>query len=103
MAFQVNNWNEYIIRRNSEIRYYENVRDQIADDKELIEGQMEFNDHFMAQFKYAIKIIEANDRTKRDTLGVIIRNLSQYSDFDKQANIYETMVNSGQIKILQSH
>lgn len=38
-----------------------------------------------------------------DTLGLIIRNLTQYSDFDKEGNIYETMVNSGQISLLQNH
>ena len=38
-----------------------------------------------------------------DTLGAIIPNLTNYSDFDRQGNIYETMVNSGQIKLLQNH
>lgn len=103
LAFQVSNWDDNRIRRNAEIRYYENIKDQIADDKELIERQMDFNNHFMAQFKYANTIIEANDRTKMDTLGLIIRNLTQYSDFDKQGNIYETMVNSGEIRLLQNH
>ena len=57
----------------------------------------------MSQFKYANEIIEANDRSKLDTLGIIVRNLTNYSDFDKQGNIYETMVNSGQIKLLHNH
>lgn len=103
LAFQVNNWNDNRIKKNAENRYYENIRNQIEDDKELIESQQEFNNHYMAQFKYANKIIEANDRTKMDTLGLIIRNLTQYSDFDKQGNIYETMVNSGEIKLLHNH
>ena len=103
LAFQVNNWNDNRIKKNTEIRYYENVRDQIADDKELIERQMNFNNRFTAQFKYANEIIETNDRSKLDTLGMIVRNLTQYSDFDRQGNIYETMVNSGQINLLQNH
>jgi len=103
LAFQVNNWNDNRIMKNNEIRYYEKIRDQIADDRELIERQQEFNNRFMAQFKYANEIIEANDRSKMDTLGLIIRNLTQYSDFDKQGNIYETMVNSGEIKLLHNH
>ncbi len=103
LAFQVNNWKDNRIKNNTEITYYQNIRDQIIDDKELIQSQMNFNNHFMAQFKYANKIIETNDRTKMDTLGLIIRNLTQYSDFDRQGNIYETMVNSGQINLLQNH
>ena len=103
LAFQVNNWNDNRIKKNAEIRYYENVKDQISDDKELIESQKNFNNHFLVQFKYANEIIETNDRSKLDTLGMIVRNLTQYSDFDRQGNIYETMVNSGQINLLQNH
>jgi len=103
LAFQVNNWNDNRIKKNAEIRYYENVKDQISDDKELIESQKDFNNHFMTQFNYANEIIETNDRSKLDTLGMIVRNLTQYSDFDRQGNIYETMVNSGQINLLQNH
>lgn len=33
-------------------------------------------------------------------MGSIVRDLTQYSDFDKQGNIYETVVNSGEIKLL---
>lgn len=57
----------------------------------------------MAQFKYTNELLEANDRTKIDTLGGILSNLLQYSDFDRQGNIYETMVNSGQVKLLRNY
>jgi hypothetical protein len=103
LAFQVNNWNDNRIKKNSEIRFYENIKEQIIDDKELIEGQRDYNNYFMAEFKYANGIIEANDRSKLDTLGIIVRSLTNYSDFDKEGNIYETMVNSGQIKLLHNH
>ncbi len=102
LAFQVSNWDDNRIKKNAENRYYESVRAQIADDKALISQQIHFNNRFMIQFKYANKIIENNDRSKLDTLGLLVRNLTQYSDFDKQGNIYETMVNSGQINLLQN-
>ena len=103
LAFQVNNWNDNRIKGNSEIRYYENIRDQIADDGRLIHTQINFNNKYTAQFKYANEILESNDRSRMDTLGLIIRNLTQYSDFDRQGNIYETMVNSGEVKLLRNH
>lgn len=102
LAFQVDNWNEDRIKRKAEIRYYENIKEQITDDKELIQAQVDYNNHYMVQFKYANQIIENNDRSKMDTLGLLIRNLTQYSDFDKEGNIYETMVNSGEVKLLQN-
>ena len=103
LAFQVDNWNENRLKKDEEILYYQNIRDQIRDDAELIQRQVHFNNSYMAQFEYANAIIEANDRSKMDTLGLIIPNLLQYSDFDRQGNIYETMVNSGEIKILRNH
>ncbi|WP_159025532.1 DUF6090 family protein [Aquimarina sp. Aq78] len=103
LAFQVNNWNDNRIRNSTEIKYYENIKDEITDDKALVIEQIHFNNRYMEEFKYANEILEANDRSKIDTLGFIVRNLTQYSDFDKKGNIYETLVNSGEIKLLQNH
>lgn len=102
LAFQVSNWDNNRIKKNSEIRFYKSIKAQISDDKENILGQKDYNNHYMTEFKYANEIIENNDRSKLDTLGLLIRNLIQYSDFDKQGNIYETMVNSGQINLLKN-
>jgi hypothetical protein len=103
LAFQLDNWNENRVKKDAEIRFYENIKEQIIDDKKLIAGQKEYNNHYLTQFKYANEIIETNDRSKLDTLGMLVRNFSKYSDFDKQGNIYETMVNSGQINLLHNH
>lgn len=103
LAFQVNNWNDDRINKNAEIRYYENIRDQIADDRSLILEQVHFNNRYMSRFKYLNQVIENNNRDKVDSLGTIVRDLTQYSDFDRQGNIYETMVNSGEIKLLRNY
>ena len=103
LAFQADNWNEDRLKKDEERSYYQNIRDQIIADKGDIQGQIHFNNRYMTQFKYAYTIIESEDRSKMDTLGLIVRNLLQYSDFDRQGNIYETMVNSGEIKILRNH
>ena len=103
LAFQVSNWDDNRIKQQAEIRYYQNIRDQIADDGRLIHTQLDFNNRYMAQFRYANEILESNDRSRMDTLGLIIGNLTQYSDFDRQGNIYENMVNSGEVKLLRNH
>jgi len=103
LAFQVSNWDDNRIKKNAEIRYYENIRDQIVDDKSLITRQVHFNNRYLTQFKYANEILETNDRNKIDTLGLILRNITQYSDFDREGNIYETMANSGEIKLLRNY
>tara|TARA_R110000772_G_scaffold157755_1_gene268937 strand:- start:673 stop:1380 length:708 start_codon:yes stop_codon:yes gene_type:complete len=102
LAFQVSNWDSNRLKKNAENLYYDSVRAQIEDDKENIKGQKGYNKRYMTEYKYANKIIENDDRSKLDTLGPIIHNLLEYSDFDKQGNIYETMVNSGQINSLKN-
>jgi len=102
LAFQLDNWNDDRIKRNDEKNYYESLRAQIADDGEIILEQIHFNNRYMAEFKYVNEIIENNDRSKMDTLGLLVRHLTQYSDFDSQGNIYETMMNSGQINLLKN-
>ena len=102
LAFQVDNWNEDREKKIEEIRTYENIREQILGDKRNIEGQINYNKKYMTQFEYGLKIILENDRTKLDTLASIIPNLMNYSDFDREGNIYETLVNSGKIQLLRN-
>jgi hypothetical protein len=102
LAFQADNWNENRERKIAEIRTYENIRDEIIGDKKLIQGQMIYNNNHMVQFEYAKDIILTNDQTKMDTLGIIATKLVNYSDFEGEGNIYETMVNSGEIQLLRN-
>ena len=73
LAFQVSNWDDNRIKKNAEIRFYENIRDQIVDDKQLIKSQVEFNNYYKARFNFVNEIIEANDRSKIDTIGPMVR------------------------------
>ena len=89
-------------KRNAEKNFYRNTQQQLLDDAENVKGQIAYNSIYTEQFKYAIEIIELNERNLTDSLGSIAVNLTNYSDFDRQGNIYETMVNSGDIKLLQN-
>ena len=102
LAFQLDNWNENRIKRKNEIKYYQNIKSQIIEDKWFINEQSNYNDYYLSQFKYANEIIELNDRSKRDTLGIIVRHITEYSDFDKEGNIYGSMVNSGELSLLSN-
>ena len=56
----------------------------------------------MEKFEYAVQIIESNDRSKLNSLIQISINLTKYSDVSRQSNIYETLVNSGEIKLVNN-
>ena len=98
----INNWNDGQSKRNAELNFYKNKKQQLLDDANNIASESKYNTRFTDQFRYAIQIIEANDKSKKDSLGKIAMKLINYSDFDGQSNIYETMVNSGDIKLLKN-
>ena len=102
IALQINNWNTGRLERIEEQKSYRNIRQQIAEDRLELAGVQEFNHYFSSQYEQASRIITANDRSKLDSLALITMGLSQYSDFHRTGNIYETLVNSGDLRLLKN-
>ncbi len=102
IALSINNWNEGQSKRKAELNFYRNTKQQLLDDANNIASELKYNTLYTEQFTYAIKLIQANDKSKKDSLGKIAVNLMTYTDFDGQGNIYETMVNSGDVKLLKN-
>jgi hypothetical protein len=100
LAFQVNNWNSQQKQNKAERVSYANLKRQINDDKNLIIGTINYNNRYLKQYKFASEIIEVNDRNQIDTLGYIALNLTKYSDVNRNSNIYQNLVNSGELKLL---
>ncbi len=102
IALSINNWNQDRTNRTEEENYYKNIQRQLNEDKSGIEDNIDYNSSFLAQFLYAIEIIEKNDRSSIDSLAKITLNLQESSDFHRQSNIYQAMVYSGEIKLLKN-
>jgi hypothetical protein len=102
IALSINNWNEGQLKRKAELNFYHNTEQQLLDDANIISSEMQYNSKYSTQFRNALKIIEEGDKNKKDSLGYYTKNLINYSDFDRRGNIYETMVNSGDIKLLKN-
>ncbi|WP_299163651.1 DUF6090 family protein [uncultured Eudoraea sp.] len=102
IALQINNWNNQRLEKEDENKSYRNIKRQIEDDRKELTDVKAFNNYFSATYKHANKIIRAQDFTKSDSLALIAMGLSQYSDFNSSGNIYETLVNSGNLKLLKN-
>lgn len=100
LAFQVNTWNTQQIKNKAEKKSYANIKRQINADKEIIIGNSFYNYRHLKQFELAIDIIEENDRNLMDSLGSIALNLTDYSDVNLNSEIYQNLVNSGELKLL---
>jgi len=102
IALSINDCHTNRMNHTTELQIYQNIKNQINEDKAVIQGVSNYNDNYLDQYKFASGIIENNNRQQIDTLKQIAMNLFRYSDFNRSSNIYQTMVNSGQLKLLKN-
>ncbi len=102
IALQIDNWNNEKVDRENEQKTYQNVKSQVKEDMKALSEVIAYNNMYLGQYEKANQYILANNRNAIDTLAYYAMNLSQFSDFHRSANIYETLVNSGDIKLIKN-
>jgi len=102
IALSINSWDMKKSQRSDELNIYQNIQNRILEDREVIQGVIKYNTSYMKQFLFANGIIDENDRSRQDTLAKIALNLTKYSDFSKSSNIFQNLLNSGELKLLRN-
>ena len=102
IALSINNWDIKKSQRRDELKVYENINNRIQEDKQELQGVVDYNARLFAQFQFAIQIIDENDRSKLDTLIQIAPELFNYSDYNRSSNVYQHLNNSGDLKLLNN-
>jgi len=102
IALSINNWDNKKSQRSDELAIYKNINNRIMDDREDVQDVIDYNDSRRTKFQFANQIISTNNRSKIDTLTKIIPTLTEYSDFNKSSNIYQNLLNSGELKLLKN-
>ena len=102
IALSINNWNNQKELRKAERQIYHNIQRKITADKTDIEDNVDYNNYFMARYQLADEIIVENDRARINELSRILLELYKYSDLDVSENIYQNLVNSGDLKLLKN-
>ncbi|TWX64329.1 hypothetical protein ESZ36_20355 [Colwellia demingiae] len=103
IALQVDNWDKDQDNRKFERQYYQSMKTELLEDKKELIGQIEYGKRYKKQYNKAIDIINRHDRKKVNELGFIATELKNFSDFRRKSSIYQTLVNSGEIKHVQNH
>ena len=103
LALYLNNWNQNRADNKLEIQYYQSIKNQLKEDSNILTGEMYYNQTYYSQFAYASNLIRSDAETEIDTLGKIAFNLLRYSDFRRKSNIYQTLINSGEIIVLKNN
>jgi hypothetical protein len=102
LAFQVDKWNEQRLNRIEELKYYTNLKADLEQQGRNIHGQINYNKEHLDRFAHALEISISGDLSESDTLMATVPYLFNYSDYDQTGNLYETLVNSGDIKLLNN-
>ncbi|WP_319590310.1 DUF6090 family protein [uncultured Draconibacterium sp.] len=102
LALQINNWNSNRKDREAATKAYQNISQQLTEDRNELISVRDFNNYYSTRYERASELIAGHAAEKTDSIAILIMELSQYSDFHRSENIYETLVNSGSIKLLKN-
>ena len=102
IALQINNWNTDRILKEDAKKSYTNIKRQVLDDQQELMTVKEFNNKLSRAYEYALRISVGKDKDRIDSLALVAMGLSQYSDFHTSGDIYATLVNSGDLKLLKN-
>lgn len=98
VALQFNDWQEEKVERTRELSVYQSIRQQSKDDrKELVEVR-KYNFERQRAYIRANQIISARELQKKDSLAMFAMLLAEYSDFHRDASIYDNLSASGQLE-----
>lgn len=102
IALKINNWNTQKVKKQEEIEIYKNIKDQISQNLEEIKVVKNKNEFYGNQYEFANHLISSKNFKNADTLAIMAMNLSKYSDFNGNGNVFETLVNSGDFKLIEN-
>jgi len=103
IALQINNWNQNNSNKKLERQYYSSMKSQLSEDLYKLNGEIYYNQDLLNKFTYAKELLIQKDKSKLDTLAKITLSMVYYADFRRKSNVYQTLVNSGEIKHLNNH
>ena len=98
LALQLDNWDRDQENREFEQQYYRSIHDQLIEDRDEVQGNSNYGKKYLLEHKQAMNIISENDRSRDNDLAKIVLNMKFFSDFKRKSSIFQTLVNSGEIK-----
>ncbi|MCB0570688.1 MAG: hypothetical protein KDC66_13025 [Phaeodactylibacter sp.] len=102
IPFLLDRWNQNIQDRQREQQYYANLQQELEEDLEGIRLNRAYNTYYQKEYEYGSQIILQNNRNLSDTLGHIFYDTRYYSDFHRNSNLYETLIQSGELPLISN-
>ena len=102
IALQFNDWQQERLEREQEKAVYRSVRQQSLDDRSELVGVRKYNMDRHRAYLRANQIISARDLSKTDSLALFAMLLAEYSDFHRDASLYDNLSASGQLELIRN-
>jgi hypothetical protein len=102
IALQVDSWNDRRLERQEAQSVYHSVQQQITEDRGKLQEVTAYNLERSRAYERANQIITELETSKTDSLALFAMLLGQYSDFHRDASIYENLAVSGQLKLIKN-
>lgn len=100
IALQINEWDVSKSRDAMVKQYYQNMKEQLTADRNELTDSIDYSNVYLEQYKQADQIISSQAKSETDTLGRISLSLLKWSDFRRKSSVYQTLVNTGDIKLI---
>ncbi len=100
IALQVDRWNDQRLQQQEALSVYRSVKQQIGEDQRLLQEVKRYNLERSLAYERANEIIAGKETSKADSLALFAMLLAQYSDFQRNASIYENLAVSGQLNLV---
>jgi len=102
IALQVDRWNDQRLERQEALSVYQSIQNQISEDREKLLEVSAYNLERSLAYERANQIISGMETAKADSLALFAMLLAQYSDFHRDASIYENLAVSGQLNLIKN-
>jgi hypothetical protein len=102
IALQINEWDQKRSRTALEKQYYQTMKEQLTVDRNELTDSIDYSNIYLEQYKQADQIITSQAKSETDTLGRISLSLLKWSDFRRKSSVYQTLVNTGDIKLISN-
>ncbi len=102
IALQVDRWNDQRLERQEALSVFQGLQQQISEDREMLLEVSAYNMERSRAYERANQIISGQETSKTDSLALFAMLLAQYSDFHRDASIYQNLAVSGQLKLIKN-
>lgn len=101
IAVSINNWKQSIDLKKVEQNLYGDLIQELQTDLIQIQGNLDYNNKYLLRYNHASEII-LNDPQRQliDTLGIIVTELTNFSDFKNEESAYNKLATSGKLELI---